>query len=206
MQVPLELWLVHPDSAACDAFSNRFDGLPNVRIIQDSFENLDRHDCFVTAANSFGMMTAGIDAVVVEYFGESLMEAVQHEIMDTFLGEQPVGTAFVVPTDNNRIPFLCHAPTMRVPASIDGSANVYNATWAALVAIHQHNVREESTIHTVAFPAFGTGFGGMSFSEAARQMAAAYQHYLNPPHRLDWDWVIERHKRLSYDGDQRVLR
>ena len=39
--------------------------LPRVRIIQGRFENLVPHDCFVTAGNAFGMMTAGIDVPVV---------------------------------------------------------------------------------------------------------------------------------------------
>ena len=54
-------------------------------------------------------------------------------------------------------------------------------------------------------PAFGTGFGQMPFDEAARQMAVAYQHYLNPPALLDWDFVIARQKSLYYDGGKRVV-
>ena len=114
----------------------RFDGLPGVRVIRATFEDLEPHDCFVTAGNSFGLMTAGIDAAVVRFFGEPLMQRVQHRIMDEFFGEQPVGTAFVVPTGHPAIPFLAHAPTMRVPGSIEGTDKVYNATWAALLAIH----------------------------------------------------------------------
>jgi hypothetical protein len=36
-------------------------------------------------------------------------------------------------------------------------------------------------------------------------MAAAYRHLLDPPHRLDWDFVVDRHKRITYDGSRRVL-
>ncbi|MEM7560212.1 MAG: macro domain-containing protein, partial [Planctomycetota bacterium] len=83
---------------------------------------------------------------------------------------------------------------------------VYAATWAAFLAITRHNQTEERKIRTVAFPAFGAGFGGVPYSESARQMAAAYQHYLNPPHRLDWDWVAARQKSICYDGKQQVVR
>ena len=58
-------------------------------------------------------MTAGIDAAVVRFFGEPLMQRVQHRIMDEFFGEQPVGTAFVLSTGHPAVPFLAHAPTMR---------------------------------------------------------------------------------------------
>jgi len=200
------LWLVHPDAAMCSAFSQRFTGLPNVQVIQGRFEELDPHDCFVTAGNAFGLMTAGVDAAVVRFFGEGLMRQVQHRIMDQFFGEQPVGTAFIVPTADSEIPFVVHAPTMRVPGSIEGTDKVYAATWAALLAVHAHNLTEERKIEVIAMPAMGTGFGGVPFDEAARQMAAAYRHYLEPPHRLDWDFVAERHKAICYDGTRQVAR
>ena len=50
---------------------------------------------------------------------------------------------------------------MRVPGAIDGSDKVYSATWAALLAVFQHNLsNDQQQIRTVAFPAFGAGFGG----------------------------------------------
>lgn len=52
----------------------------------------------------------------------------------------------------------------------------------------------------------GTGFGGVFFDEAARQMAAAYRHFLEPPHRLDWDFVVDRQRVIQYDGDRQVAR
>jgi len=200
------LWLVHPDEAMCDAFRDRFAGLPNVRVVRGRFEDLEPHDCFVTAGNAFGLMTAGIDAAVVARFGEPLMRRVQHHILDHYFGEQPVGTAFVLATGDPSLPYLCHAPTMRVPGSIDGTDKVYAATWAALLAVLAHNRSGAGRIGTVALPAMGTGFGGVPFSEAARQMAAAYRHLLEPPHRLDWDFVIERHKAICYDGGRQVAR
>jgi O-acetyl-ADP-ribose deacetylase (regulator of RNase III) len=200
------IWLIHPDESMCVALRQRFEGLPGVRVIRATFEELNPHDCFVTAGNSFGLMTAGIDAAVVRFFGELLMEKVQHRIMDEFFGEQPVGTAFVVSTGHRAVPFLAHAPTMRVPGSIEGTDKVYTATWAALLAIHAHNRASEHKIEVAAFPAMGTGFGGVPYGEAARQMAAAYRHYLDPPHRLDWAFVVERQKAIHYDGGKQVSR
>lgn len=200
------LWLVHPGEAMCAAFRDRFAGLPNVRIIQGRFEDLEPHDCFVTAGNAFGIMTAGIDAAVVGHFGGSIMQKVQHRIMDQYLGEQPIGTAFIVPTDDPSLPFLAHAPTMRVPGDISGTDKVYSATWAAFLAILAHNQADARRIEVAAFPAMGTGFGGVPFGEAARQMAAAYRHFLEPPHRLSWEFVAERHRAICYDGKRQVVR
>lgn len=200
------LWLVHSADAMCEAFRERFAELPRVRVICGRFEDLEPHDCFVTAGNAFGLMTAGIDAAVVHRFGEELMQRVQHCIMDQFFGEQPVGTAFVIPTGQPTLPFLAHAPTMRVPGSIEGTDKVYAATWAALLAIAAHNRNAEHRIEVAAFPAMGTGFGGVPFGEAARQMAVAYRHFLEPPHRLDWDLVVERQRAICYDGGRQVVR
>jgi O-acetyl-ADP-ribose deacetylase (regulator of RNase III) len=204
--MPEQLWLVHPDHEMCEAFRVRFAALRGVRIIQGRFEDLEPHDCFVTAGNAFGLMTAGIDAVVVHRFGKRVMEQVQHHIMNHYFGEQPVGTAFIVPTGDSAIPFLAHAPTMRVPGNIEGTDKVYSATWAALLAIQAHNQVAERKIEVVAFPAMGTGFGGVAPSEAARQMAAAYRHFLEPPHRLDWDFVIQRQLAICYDGKRQVVK
>jgi O-acetyl-ADP-ribose deacetylase (regulator of RNase III) len=200
------IWLLHPDDGMCAAFRRRFAGLPNVRVLRARFEDLDSCDCFVTAGNAFGLMTVGIDAAVIHRLGEPLMLRVQHRIMNDYHGEQPVGTAFIIPTGDASIPFLAHAPTMRVPGGIDGTDKVYSATWAALLAILAHNRASDSKIETAAFPAMGTGFGGVPFDEAARQMAAAWRHLHDPPHRIDWDFVIERHKAICYDGERQVVR
>lgn len=200
------IWLVHPDEEACAAFRTRFAGLRGARVIRARFEELDPHDAFVTAGNSYGLMTAGIDAAVVDRLGEQIMRRVQHRIMADYYGEQPVGTAFVIDSGFAAIPFLVHAPTMRVPGSIEGTEKVYAATWAALVAIGAHNAAAARKIETAAFPAFGTGFGGVPFDEAARQMAVAYRYFLEPAHRLDWETVTARHRAIVYDGANRVVR
>src|SRR6187399_1378897 len=118
------LWLVHPEEAMCEAFRRRFAGLRGVRVIRGRFEDLEPHDCFVTAGNAFGIMTAGIDAAVVRRFGAAFMRRVQDRILAEYRGEQPVGTAFVIETGDDTLPFVAHAPTMRVPGSIAGTDKV----------------------------------------------------------------------------------
>lgn len=206
MPFPLQVWLVHPEADACDAFRRRFAQLPDVKVMQSRFEELPPHDCFVTAGNAFGIMNAGIDAAVVQFHGDSLMQQVQTRLRDQYLGEQPVGTCFLQPTGNRDYPWVAHAPTMRVPGSIEGTDKVYSATWAAFIAVYRHNATNEEKIETLAFPAMGCGFGGVSYSESARQMAAAYEHYLHPPHSVDWDMVARRQRSICYDGSQQVVR
>ena len=206
MALPIDLWLIHPKTEMCDAFRLRFEGLPRVTVIQSRFEDLPPHDCFVTAANAFGIMNAGIDAAVIRVHGEELMKRVQHRILEDYLGEQPIGTSMVVPTHNAEYPFIAHSPTMRVPGSIEGTDKVYAATWASLIAVYQQKAKHQLPIESVVFPAMGAGFGGVPYSEVARQMAVAYRHYLNPPHRMNWDMVASREKAIHYDGKRQVSR
>jgi O-acetyl-ADP-ribose deacetylase (regulator of RNase III) len=206
MALPIDLWLIHPEAEMCDAFRDRFGDLPRVTVIQSRFEDLPPHDCFVTAANAFGIMNAGIDAAVIRFHGEDLMRRIQYRIMNEFLGEQPIGSSFIEPTGNRDYPFVAHSPTMRVPGSIEGTDKVYAATWASLLAVYRHKAEGGPPIETVVFPAMGAGFGGMAYTEVARQMAAAYRHYLSPPHRLDWDVVADRQKAIHYDGNKQVAR
>jgi hypothetical protein len=101
MALPIDLWLIHPNAEMCEAFRERFAWLPNVRVIQSRFEHLEPHDCFVTAANSFGIMNAGIDAVVIRVHGPELMKRIQRRIRNEFLGEQPVSTSIIEKPGNN---------------------------------------------------------------------------------------------------------
>ena len=176
-------------------------------MIQSRFEDLPPHDCFVTAANAFGIMNAGIDAAVIRFHGEELMQRVQDRITNDYLGEQPIGTSFIESTGNPEYPFIAHSPTMRVPGSIEGTDKVYVATWASLIAVYQHNSSSDNRkIDSVVFPAFGNGFGGVECSEAARQMSVAYRHYLNPPPRMNWDMVAKRQRAIHYDQSQQVSK
>jgi O-acetyl-ADP-ribose deacetylase (regulator of RNase III) len=181
----IKLILVDPNYALSIAFQVHFDYLPNVEITNCGFEQLPSYDCLVSPANSFGMMDGGVDAAITKFFGISLMERVQQHILDDYLGEQSVGTSFIITTGHPQYPFLAHTPTMRVPMSIVGTDIPYIAMWAMLLAVEQHNRHAERSISTIACPGLGTGIGRISPNEAARQMALAYDHFLYPPKFLN---------------------
>lgn len=185
------------------AFRARFEPYPDVTVARGNWEELPAHDCFVTAGNSYGLMSAGTDAAVVRAFGAQLQDVVQLRIMNDFLGEQPVGTAFLLPTGSPRVPFLCHAPTMRLPGDITGSDNVYRATRAALLCVYHHNRSSEPGITSVVFPAFGAGFGGVAPDEVARQMAVAWKLFSEPPYPPNWDRALTRERLICWDVEMR---
>ncbi|EJS0406647.1 macro domain-containing protein, partial [Salmonella enterica subsp. enterica serovar Newport] len=111
-----------------------------------------------------------------------------------YLGEQPVGTAFVIETGNSQHPWLVHAPTMRVPLIIDGTDAVYNATRAALLAIFQHNksAGEDRKIKSVVFPAMGAGCGQVPPDSVARQMKLAWDGFINCATEINWQYASAR--------------
>lgn len=108
-------------------------------------------------------MSAGFDAAVVHAMGTDIEERVQERIANDYLGEQPVGTAFVIDSGSTSFPYLVHAPTMRTPGCISGTDKVYTSTWASLLAIYNFNRGCEdkglAKIRRVLLPLMGAGFG-----------------------------------------------
>ncbi len=199
----ITLKLVDPNPTLCDAWREYFDGQSNVEIHNTYFEKVDTYDCMVSAANSFGLMDGGVDLAISQYFGWDLMRRVQERIIDDFRGEQPIGTSIIVETDNPKHPYVAHTPTMRIPMDISHTDNVYNAMWAMLIAVHQHNKTYEKKIESILCPGLGTGTGHVPYREAARQMSLAYKNFLSPPKYIDWGNVTERQLEIrmgGYDG------
>jgi O-acetyl-ADP-ribose deacetylase (regulator of RNase III) len=196
---PFDLILVDPKPELCAAWCTAFGEWVGhgVQIVNGRFENLPNFDLLVSAANSFGLMDGGVDAAIVNYFGEQVAVRVQAKIREEYLGEQPVGTCLIVPTGDPKHPFLAHTPTMRVPEVIAGTDNVYNAMRAMLLAVRKHNAEETQQIRTVVCPGLGSGVGMMTPQDAARQMATAYAHFVDPPTKADWRDAIDRHLRIT---------
>ncbi|HAA27884.1 MAG TPA: phage tail protein [Cyanobacteria bacterium UBA8553] len=198
----MKLILVAPNSSLCATFQKHFNYLPNVEIVNNYFEWLQEFDCMVSPANSFGLMDGGIDAAIIRFFGDSLLDRVQQRILEEYLGEQPVGTSLIVETGHPKHPFLAHTPTMRVPMSIADTHNPFLAMWAMLLAVRRHNQHTKQQINSIACPGLGTGIGRVPYDEAARQMALAYDYFLYPPKFLNCIVAGERQLQLWEGGDR----
>ncbi len=196
----MRLILVDRGKELCDVLRWEFRAHPEVEVVCGKFEKLSAYDCVITAGNSFGLMDAGMDLAVVRYFGRQVMERIQQRILDDYLGEQPVGTCIIVPTDQASHPFVAHAPTMRIPMNIQGTDHVYLALWASLIAVYRHNKKETRKIETIACPGLGTGTGGVDAQEAATQLRLAYEHFMKPPRFINPSVAQERHERIHYGG------
>ena len=196
-----EIILVDPNPQVYEAWEERFHSYDEVTIENDYFENLPEFDCMVSAANSFGLMDGGVDGAITRFFGTDLQSSVQERIIKEYWGEQPVGSSFIIETQNPKHPFLAHTPTMRVPQKITRTDNVYLAMFAFLRAIHQHNQSKERKIKKVACPGLGTATGGVHPQEAARQMALAYKNFKSPPSSLNWTHASEIQSEIIFGGD-----
>ncbi|WP_213239648.1 macro domain-containing protein [Citrobacter braakii] len=196
----IKLILSAPVPEISAAFVYYFADDENVEVISKPFETIPNFDCMVSAANSFGLMDGGVDAAITAYFGHQLQKRVQQRIIKDWLGEQPVGTAFVIESGDSNHPWLVHAPTMRVPMIIDGTDAVYNATWAALLAVHRHNLTasEDSQIKSVVFPAMGAGCGQVAPNSVASQMKLAWTNFNNSPSVINWDYASARQSSVTH--------
>ncbi len=191
------LVLVDPKPELCDHWQEAFEPFQEVEIVNGLFEELPRFDCMVSAANSFGLMDGGVDLAIINFFGDGLEKRVQNRIIDQYLGEQPVGTSFIIETEHPHHPYMAHTPTMRVPMSIQGTDHVYLAMRAMSLAVGRFN-QALGGIKVVACPGLGTATGRMPAKEAARQMALAYQTVLSPPQRINWDFASKRQQAIKY--------
>lgn len=196
-----KLILADPKAELCDAWRSYFSDCSKVSIHHGCFEEVQRYDCMVSAANSFGLMDGGVDMAIINYFGFELMDRVQARIIDEYRGEQPIGTSMIVETGHRKHPFIAHTPTMRVPMSISKTDNVYLAMWAMLLAVWRHNQQGRKPIKTVVCPGLGTATGQVSYNQAAKLMFLAYMHFEDPPKSISWPYADNRQKSIGVGGD-----
>lgn len=163
----MKVYLRAIDQGLVDAWKSFFDQEPNVTIqLGDIFQT--EVQCFVSPANSFGIMDGGIDRYYSETFGWDLSKRLQQDIKAyNPLGELLVGQAITVPASFDKDIWMIAAPTMRLPRQITAE-NVFLATRAAVYEALTQGFKE------VAFPGMGTGVGAVPFDSAAQAMAYGY--------------------------------
>ncbi|MEK3718885.1 macro domain-containing protein [Paenibacillus sp. FSL R7-0333] len=189
---------INPD--LCREFERAFAGQEDVKVICGPFQEIEKWDCIITPANSYGIMDGSFDLRVAEFFGPSLQRSVQASLFVYHARMQAVGTSLIIETENAEHPFVAHTPTMRYPMKIAGTINVFLAMKAALQAILNHNDNgggeHRQFINKVVCPGLGTATGGVPFNVAADQMRAAYDMVFDSPRRMNWDVVREIEGKL----------
>lgn len=214
----MRLTFCDPNQSVAAALSEAFADVPDALAIPDTFENViaahGPFDALVSPANSFGIMDGGVDAAITAYFGTDLQARVQKQILEEWGGEQPVGTCMPVDAgcvEPPMVKWLLHAPTMRVPSRIVGTANVYQAFRAVLLSA-RHGVEtwtvevvgdlatgygRRDAIQSVLCPGMGTLTGGLTPENAAAQMRAAWDSLERTPSFVGWDWASGVQNRID---------
>ena len=166
--------------AITDAYAKFCGDLKFVEINEESILDLSC-DAVVSPANSYGFMDGGIDMAYSQFFGWGVQERLQYKILNSHHGELLVGQAEIVETNDQQIPFLIAAPTMRVPMRLENTVNIYLAARAVFLLI-MHGVFDSGSfkgeaiskhIQKVAFPGLGTGVGLANPNTCAKQMRTA---------------------------------
>jgi len=166
--------------------------LPNVVEVSHRSVLDQPANAVVSPANSFGFMDGGVDWAYLQFFGMELQTRVQMVIRLQKFQELLVGSAVVVPTYHESIPFLIVAPTMRVPKIITDPADIMLATRAAV------RVATDFRFDHIVMPGMGTGCGQVRPEIAARAMRAGIETGLRDAPRRPYSWreAQERHFQL----------
>lgn len=204
----LRIVLTAVDDGLYDAWIRECGDFPGVTVHHgDIFEC--EADALVSPANGYGFMDGGIDMLYSERFGWGVQGRLQRLIQSRHHGELLVGSAAIVPTGDDRFPYLIAAPTMRVPMVLGYTANPYLAARAVLLLI-KHGTFEDGphagspiseVVKTVAFPGLGTGVGRVGPNTCAHQVRTALDDVLGDgrPFPASWQEATARHKQLYMD-------
>ena len=168
------IYLRDNDPKIRDALGSIFNGISTVNISTGDIFDITA-DAIISPANSFGYMDGAIDLVYSNFFGWGLQTKLQKILQNKYYGELVVGNARIVVTGHAKIPFLISAPAMRVPCDVSDTINAYLAFRAALIAVLDFNSQYTvSRINSILCPGLGTGVGGITPFDCAKQMRKAY--------------------------------
>ena len=165
----MKIILLDNKKEMCNAWKKYFNGIDDVEIVNDYIQSYDLNkvDCLVSPANSYGLMDGGYDLALTKMFGDQLQKMVQNYIIDNLYGEQPVGSSIIVdiPNTNKK---LIHTPTMRIPSPIVDSEIVYTSMRSTLICALKNNIK------SIIIPAFGGTTGMVPMEIIAKEMFKAY--------------------------------
>lgn len=166
----LNLTLFDVSTKICEAWEKVFSPYQNVKVTNIELDKLEPHDILVTAGNSFGVMSGGID-YYVNKLCKFKVEPLVKEAIQNYWGELPVGKFVTIDIDKltkGQFKCLIYAPTMRTP-SIVPKENVYKTFYPIIDTYRDTNF-------TLACPGLCTATGGVPFLDVAEQMLLAYKN------------------------------
>lgn len=161
----MKIILYDKNEKMCTEWKKKFTCFNDVEVKHCDFKELE---CkyVVTAGNSYGWMTGGIDLVVRDYYGQKIQDKIQEVILGKVGRYLQVGESIVIYTGDKKKPNLIYAPTMEMPKRIS-KIDVFYVFEKLLEKYNNVNF---------ACCGLGAGTGGIS-EECAKQMMLAYKYY-----------------------------
>ena len=194
----MKIILAYRESELGEAWNALFAEQADVSIVDSDITTIDC-DAIVSPANSFGFMDGGLDLALSKRFGWKIEKRLRAAIAELPERELLIGRTIVLPTDDERVPWLISAPTMRVPMSfnIATSINAYLAMKAILIAAKTH-----PKIESVAIPGLCTGVGKMPPEISCKQMFAAFNEVVlgNESRFVDFGEAQKQQALLNPNG------
>jgi len=129
-------------------------------------------DAIVNAANNDLQLGGGVAGAIRRKGGD----AIQREC--NAIGSIPVGGAAITAGGKLRARFVIHAASMQLGGETRAHA-LRSATANSL------RIAAEKGLHTIAFPAVGTGVAGFPVSECARIMLREVAEHLKKPSSIE---------------------
>lgn len=147
----------------CDSWNKYFKDVKEVKVINCSFKDLES-EYVVTAGNSYGWMTGGIDLAVRDYYGQVIQDKIQQLILAQPKRCLDIGNSIIIYTGDDKKPYLIYAPTMDLPKEIDDLDIFY--VFSKLLRTYDVDF---------ACCGLGTCTGGLSYDVCAKTMYNAYR-------------------------------
>lgn len=153
-------------------------GKVGVEIVESDFikfmeDTKGAMDFIVSPANSFGVMTGGLDGAITKYFGLQMQTRVFWYMDKKYGGYLPVGGIMAVPCYPGNDPTqLLVVPTMREPEPIVDPRVIYDCARSVFQFMNKYNY---DTGYNILVPAFGAATGEVPYDLVARMMWLAYE-------------------------------
>lgn len=163
--IQLKITLYDINKKLCSEWEKEFAECSNVEVKNCDFKKLEC-EYVVTAGNSYGWMTGGIDLAVRNYYGQKIQDEIQEVILEKEGRYLQVGESITIYTGDKKKPNLIYVPTMEIPKQITKIDVFY--VFAKLL--------EKYNNINFACCGLGTGTGGISEEECAKQMKLAYKY------------------------------
>jgi len=167
----MNLHLIDDNAEVANALRLAFQAHSEVEVAYGDLLKMARN-CVVSPANSQGFMDGGIDRAFMSFFGAAIEAKVRETIGCRPEAHLPIGSSLMINTGHIVVPFLLVAPTMESPEMVE-PINAYRAMRAILRIASTH----EEIGRAVFCPGLCTGVGCVLPSDAANEMARAYQDW-----------------------------